>query len=253
MRKQLLLLLVSVTLYFPLLSQVTKPGEGMILFHGLILDAGAEAPLSHSQIFINRAFISISDNEGKFAFYVNRNDTVVFRSLGYKATVMLISDTLKGREFLAGIFMNADTLTIPEVVILPRISSLKSDLLRPQADASKEVENARYNLAVSAYQGRVNQGKLGDPAMNYEVIRQQQKADAYSKGQIPPDKIIGLSPLLLIPAAYLLINGLPENPAAVKPIVTDQETNMIKSRYIEILRKERGGEGEKRRGGDQPL
>jgi hypothetical protein len=245
MKRQILLFLFAMLISLPGLPQVLKNTSEMILFHGLILDAGSEAPLPNSQIFINRVFASISDSEGKFAFYVNKKDTVIFRMLGYNSTTMMISDTLKGKEFLAGIFMNADTLTIPEVVILPRISSLKSDLLRPPADVSKEVENARYNLAVSAYQSRVNQGKLGDPAMNYEVIRQQLKADAYSKGQIPPDKIAGISPLLLIPAAYLLINGLPEKPVAVKPIVTDQETNLIKSRYMEILRKERGG--------DQPL
>lgn len=239
MRRQILLFLFAAALSLPGLPQVLKNPAEMILFHGLIFDSGSEAPLPNSQIFINRVFTSISDSEGKFAFYVNKRDTVIFRSLGYNSTMMMISDTLKGKEFLAGIFMHADTLTIPEVVILPRISSLKSDLLRPPADASKEVENARYNLAVSAYQGRVNQGKLGDPAMNYEVIRQQQKADAYSKGQIPPDKILGLSPLLLIPAAYLLINGFPEKPAAVRPIVTDQETNMIKSRYMEILKENR--------------
>ncbi|MCX6333428.1 MAG: hypothetical protein NT092_03895, partial [Bacteroidia bacterium] len=142
-----------------------------------------------------------------------------------------------GKEFLAGIFMHSDTLTIPEVIIVPRISSLKSDLLRPPAEASTQMENAKYNFAVSSYQGRVNQNKLGDAATNYAMLREQQKNDAYSKGQIPPDKIAGLSPLLLIPAVYLLINGLPEKPSAVKPVVTDQETNMIISRYMEFLKK----------------
>jgi hypothetical protein len=152
---------------------------------------------------------------------------------------MHISDTLKGKEFLAGIFMHADTVTIGEVVIVPRMASLKSDLLRPSSEATRQMENARFNIAVSSYQGRVNTGKLGDPAMNYESLRQQQKDDAYSKGQIPSDKIVGLSPLLLIPAAYLLIHGLPEKPSAVRPVVTDQEVTMIHEKYIEKLRKEK--------------
>ena len=243
MKRKVILLLIALNFFLPAFSQVLKTGEGtMILFHGIILDAGTETPLPHSQIFINRVFTSISDAEGKFAFYVNRNDTVIFRSLGFNPALMLIKDTLKGKEFLAGIFMHPDTINIPEVVIVPRIASLKSDLLRPPSEASKEVENARYNLAVSAYQGRVNQGKLGDPSMNYELLRQQQKNDAYSKGQIPPDKIVGLSPLLLIPAAYLLINGMPEKPDAVRPMVTDQETDLIISRYMEILRNKREGD-----------
>ena len=216
-----------------------RPGEGMILFHGLILDASTEEPLPNSQIFINRIFTSVSDAEGKFAFYVNKKDTVVFSNVGYKKAIMQISDTLKGKQFLAGVFMHSDTINIGEVVIFPRMASLKSDMLRPPAEASRQMENAKYNLSVSSYQGRVNTGSLGDPAMNYEMLRQQQKNDAYSKGQIPSDKIVGLSPLLLIPAAYLLIHGKPEKPAAVKPVVTDQEANMIISRYLESLKEKK--------------
>ncbi len=237
MKKQTLLL--SFLFFFFTLSsaQVLKTGEGMILFRGLVLDAGTRMPIQDSQVFINRTFVSITDNEGKFSFNVNRLDTVVIRSLGYSEALWLISDTLKGKEFIAGIFMFPDTITIPEVVILPRISTLKADLLRPQPAASKELENARYNLAISAYQGRVNQGNLGDPSMNYEYIRQKQKMDAYTKGQIPPDKIAGISPLLLIPAAYLLMNGMPEKPSAVKPIVTDQETELILEKYFDELKR----------------
>jgi hypothetical protein len=237
MKKLLILLPVFILLTLPGFSQVIKQGEGMILFHGLILDARTEVPLPNSQVFINRIFTSISDTEGKFAFFVNRKDTVVFSSLGYKQAIMYISDTLRGKEFLAGVFMHSDTVTIGEVVIVPRMASLKSDLLRPSPGATRQIENARYNLAVSSYQGKVNTGRLGDPAMNYESLRQQQKDNAYSKGQIPSDKIVGLSPLLLIPAAYLLIHGLPEKPSAVKPVVTDQEVTMIHEKYMEILRK----------------
>ncbi|MCU0455925.1 MAG: carboxypeptidase-like regulatory domain-containing protein [Bacteroidales bacterium] len=212
-------------------GQVIKDSGSLILFHGVVVDAGSYAPLTNTQIFLNKAFIAVSDGKGKFAFYANRGDTIVFRSLGYKQAIMNISDTLRGKEFLAGIFMNADTVEIAEVVILPRMATLRSDLMRPPALATREMENAKYNMAISAYQGRVNQGRLGDPSMNYEMIRQKQREDAYSRGQIPPDKIVGLSPLLLIPAAYLLINGLPEKPSAVKPTVTDQEVENIIEKY----------------------
>jgi hypothetical protein len=239
MKKHFLLLLALLILALPSFCQVVKTGEGMILFHGLIMDGGTEVPLPNSQIFINKSFTSISDNEGKFAFYVNRHDTVVFSTLGYKSIVLHISDTLQGKEFIAGIYMQTDTVNIGEVIIVPRMTSLRSELLRPQAGASTQLENAKNNLAISAYQGRVNQSKLGDPAMNYEMLRQKQKADAYSKGQIPPDKILGLSPLLLIPAAYLLINGLPEKPSPLKPRLTDQEVESIHRKYIESLKKDK--------------
>jgi hypothetical protein len=86
---------------------------------------------------------------------------------------------------------------------------------------------------LSAYQGRISQGKLGDPASNYEFLRQKQKADTYEKGGIPSDKMVGISPFMLLPAAYLLINGLPDKPPTLKPQITRQEIDQLNARYLE--------------------
>lgn len=209
-----------------------------ILFHGIVMDAETETPLPGSQIIINRVFETISDGEGKFAFYVNRNDTVRFSMLGYKSILLHISDTLTGSEFIAGIYMNSDTLSIEEVVIVPRMRNLKSELLNPVNEPDPQVENARYNLEVSAYQGKITHNKLGDPEMNYEFLRQKQRAEVYSKGQIPSDHILGLSPFMIIPAAYLLMNGLPGKPPALTPSLSDYELNMIHKKYLETYGKE---------------
>jgi len=207
-----------------------------ILFHGLVMDANTLSPLANSQIMINRAFSSVSSDDGTFAFYVNRNDTVVFKILGYKATILYVSDTLIGREFIAGVYMHTDTLSIGEVVIVPRLINLKSEILNAKSKTPTTFDNARYNVAVSAYQGRNSQSKLGDPATNYTHLSQKQKVDAYERGGIPSDKMVGLSPLLLIPAAYLLIHGLPEKPAPLKPQLSDQEVNQIQKKYLETMK-----------------
>lgn len=207
-----------------------------ILFHGLVMDANTLSPLANSQIMINRAFSSVSSDDGTFAFYVNRNDTVVFKILGYKATILYVSDTLIDREFIAGVYMHTDTLSIGEVVIVPRLINLKSEILNARSKTPTTFDNARYNVAVSAYQGRNSQSKLGDPATNYTHLSQKQKVDAYERGGIPSDKMVGLSPLLLIPAAYLLIHGLPEKPAPLKPQLSDQEVDQIQKKYLETMK-----------------
>lgn len=217
-------------------SQGKENAEISILFHSLVMDANTLSPLANSQIMINRAFSSVSGNDGAFAFYVNRNDTVIFKSLGYKSTILFVSDTLTGREFIAGIYMNSDTLSIGEVVIVPRLTNLKSEILNTRSKTPTTFDNARYNVAVSAYQGRNSQSKLGDPATNYAHLSQKQKVDAFERGGIPSDKMVGLSPLLLIPAAYLLIHGLPEKPAPLKSQLSDQEVDQIQKKYIETLK-----------------
>jgi hypothetical protein len=237
MKRYLIIIVIAGFFIQGVSGQVPDSQGSRILFQGLIMDAETQIPLSGSQIILNRSFSSVSDSEGKFAFYVLRHDTVVFRRLGYQSITLFVSDTLTGREFITGIYMNTDTVSIGEVVIVPRLVNLRSQLYNPRPETNQQIENAKYNLEVSAYQGRISQGKLGDPDSNYELLRQKQKIDAYEKGGIPSDKIVGISPLLLIPAAYLLMNGFPERPEPLKPQITRQEIEQLHKKYLETHRK----------------
>jgi hypothetical protein len=218
-------------------SQEVKPLENRILFSGIVRDASTLAPLPNSQIKINRSFVMASGEDGTFTIRVNRRDTVVFSHLGYQPARFYVSDTLAGREFMAGVYMKTDTLSIGEVIIVPRIQNLKYDIFKAPSATSTEMENAKYNMEISAYQGRIGMNRLGDPASNYSLIQQKQRINAYEKGMIPSDRIVGLSPLLLIPAAYLLINGFPEKEAPFKLNLTRQELDQIHKKYLETLNK----------------
>ena len=129
-------------------QQNSNSGTG-ILFHGIVKDANNFLPVSNSQILINREFTSVSSTDGTFSFYVNRNDTVLFKHLGYKSAFLLVSDTLAGREFVAGIFLNTDTLSIGEVVIVPRFNNLKSEIMNSPSKIPSTMENARYNVVLA--------------------------------------------------------------------------------------------------------
>jgi hypothetical protein len=203
------------------------------------MDAKTFSPIANSQILINSAFTSVSNSDGNFAFFVNINDSILFKHLGYKPTLLFVSDTLAGKDFIAGVYMNTDTLSIGEVVIVPRYSNLKSEILNTPSKVPSTMDNARYNVAISAYQGRTTEGKLGDPSANYDLIRQRQKVNAYEKGGIPSDKIVGISPFLLLPAAYLLIHGVPEKTAPLEQKLTDQELKQIQKKYLEILNQQK--------------
>lgn len=213
-------------------SQVQGPGEGRFVFSGVVRDASTTEPLPNTQIFVHRSFVSASEQDGTFAVSVSRGDTLVFRLLGYQPAYLYVSDTLTGKEFLAGVYMKTDTLSIGEVIILPRPVNLRTEIFKPPAAPTQEMENARYNMAVSAYQGKMSVGKLGDPASNYSVIHQQMRTYAFEKGTIPSDRIAGFNPLMLVGAAYLLLNGLPPRPAAMKPDLTKQELEQLHQSYL---------------------
>ena len=233
--KRFVLIVYSFFLFFFTGSgQVKENTEGKIMFRGSVFDASTFSPVSNSQIMINNAFSSVSGIDGSFSFYVNRNDTVIFRSLGYKESVFHISDTLFGREYITGIYLNTDTLTIPEVVILPGYKNLRSEIMNAKSKEPTAMDNARYNVAVSAYQGKNSTGILGNPDDNYAAINQKQKVDAFEKGGIPSNNMVGLNALLLIPAAtYLLLHGLPVNAPSYKPQLTDQEVAQVHKKYLE--------------------
>src|SRR5664279_5524139 len=127
--------------------------QSTILFHGIVMDANTLAPTSNTQVLINNAFSYLSNIDGTFSFYVFRKDTVVFKHLGYKATEWLVSDSLKGKEFNAGIYLHTDTVIIGEVIIVPRFNNLRSEIMNAPSKIPATMDNARYNVAISGYQG----------------------------------------------------------------------------------------------------
>ena len=236
-RTGLIVIMVLINIYTGL-GQIGTVSDSRIVFHGIVRDASTLQPLPNSQIAVNRSIVSVSDTDGTFYLSVNKKDTVVFTMLGYRPAVLHISDTLPGREFISGVYLRTDTISIDEVIIVPRTTNLKYDLLNTPVATSQEMENARYNIAVSAYQGKVSQGQLGDPVSNYGIIHQQQKINAFEKGGIPSDRIVGLSPFMILPAAYLLLNGLPPKPAPMKSTLTRKEIDQIHQKYLERVRRD---------------
>lgn len=234
MRRILLLILFAYIILTPVISQVKDNSVNRILFQGLVLDAETYSKIPGSQIVINRKFSSVSTTDGTFAFYVNRSDTVVFYSLGYMPTTMLISDTLSGKEFVAGIYMKTDTLSIGEVIIVPRFSNLKSQMLSGRSSPPSVVDNAKYNVAVSSYQGRNSISTMNDASSNYAMLRQRQKIAAYERGGIvPSEQMIGFNALVLIPAAYMFLKGLPPKPDSYSPEISPYELDLVQKKYLE--------------------
>jgi hypothetical protein len=188
---------------------------------------------------INNIFSSVCGEDGTFSFLAYKKDTIIFSNLGYKSNQLFVSDTLNEIEFITGIYLTRDTMSIGEVVIIPRHINLKSEILNARSNTPETFNNARYNVAVSAYQGRNGISNLGTPDDNYAVLIQKQKIDAYERGGIPSDNIVGLSPFMLISAAYLLINGLPEKNAPLKPKLSEQDVVQIHEKYLEILKQKK--------------
>ena len=208
-----------------------------ILFRGVVIATQTRERLAGSGIFLNSISYATSRSDGTFSFYANKLDTVLFTMLGFKPVRFFVSDTLKSKEFLTGVYMDSDTIAIGEVIIVPKFRNLRAEFMNPQIEQNVQMENARANITTAAYVGRTTQPKMGDPNVNYEIIRNKQMRAAYEKGGIPSDQMVAISPFMLIPAAYLLLHGLPEVPRPPEPSISQKDLDELNKLFIEKLGK----------------
>ena len=228
-------------LIFFILSAIIMPQEiaaqqsESILFHGVILDAATREPLTGAHVIVGARAAGASDMKGMFSLYARTNDTVTFTCLGYHPYSMVVSDTLRAREYVTGIWLTTDTVMIPSVVVMPRLGNMRAAIMAEPPAADQQMINASNNLRISTYQGLTGSNALGDPIVNYEMIRQQQRIEAYEKGQIQSSQMVGLNPLILIPLIYLAAHGLPEKPDPPQPYISEREMNRLRAMHDSII------------------
>jgi hypothetical protein len=199
-----------------------------ILFNGIVLDADTREPLTAAYYAIKGKAAGAVDLKGMVSFYARPHDTVRFACLGYKNLLMVVSDTLRTSEYVAGIYLSKDTLVIPAVVIIPRLNNMRAEIMAAKPDADQELINATNNLKISTYQGLTAAARLDDPAANYDVIRHAQAVAAGEKGGIPSSQMLVFNPLILLPVIYVLATGFPEYPQPPAPYISARELTFIR-------------------------
>ena len=227
--------LLLFVLFTFMLKGVSAQQHEAILFHGVIFDASTRQPLPDAHWIIRGRSAGASDSRGMFSFYAQRNDKVSFTCIGYRQFIMTVNDTLRAGEYTAGIYLAGDTTMIPAVVVIPRLGNMRAQIMAEKPSPNQDVINATNNLRMAVYQGLTNPAVMGDPETNYEIIRQRQRADAYDKGQIPSDRMIGLSPLTLIPLIYMIAAGPPEEPKPPAPYISARELDFLRQLNDSLL------------------
>ena len=119
--------------------------------------------------------------------------------------------------------------------IIPRLGNIRAEIMADRPAPSQEMINASNNIRMGVYQGLTTQPDLGDPLVNYELLRQTQRMEAYEKGQIPSGQMVGLSPLILIPLIQRLASGPPVDHVPPAPHISARDLEHLRRVHDSLI------------------
>lgn len=181
------ILLIGITLLIVLpASQAQKVNdENLVQISGVVRNEYLD-PLQFTHILIlNKSRGTISDNRGMFSFVVEPQDTIIFSAIGFKRTGIVIPDTLTDFNYPVDVIMEADTIEIREVIILPwkTYQEFKQAFIALELP-DDDLERAFDNLALIHSQIH-NPDAPASPDINYRYHIREQINERYALGQNP--------------------------------------------------------------------
>jgi CarboxypepD_reg-like domain len=160
---------------------------------------------------------ALSEATGIYSITSTPGDTVFFRALGFKRYHTIVPETFTGRHCEVDIALEADTIQIKEVNIMPWKNY--SDFLK---DITKErpvdpiIENMNDNIA-SIYVAIANQGDYQvSPEAGYRYLMDQNFNASATHGQYPINNL--LNPFAWAKFINGIKNGLFKSQKFNKPV-----------------------------------
>lgn len=160
---------------------------------GITFDRKTHEPLSNTNFKINNK-INFSTNElGRFSFYGNPGDSIVFTYMGYQPSRLIVPDTLKSDEYVMGVFMDELSVELAEVIILRRIVS-SSMIIKPVQSDQEAKDIAQSNVNKAVVEGLTKSPQVYDAEMNAKkTMRTNQMRVEYKGMLVTPENSVGLS------------------------------------------------------------
>ncbi|MCF8235769.1 MAG: carboxypeptidase-like regulatory domain-containing protein [Bacteroidales bacterium] len=172
------------------LSAQEKEKE-LIQFSGVVVTADSLQPVPFANIIIaGTNHGTVSDYYGYFSFVAEKNESIIFSSMGFKKDTFLIPDTITGSRYSLIQVMTRDTILLAETVIYPwpTVDQFKEAFLNLDIP-DDDIEIARKNLDKQELQMRAEKYPM-DGSMNYTNYMQRETNKLYYAGQTQPISIL---------------------------------------------------------------
>jgi hypothetical protein len=166
------------------LSSVYSQDVKLIQFSGVIRNLKSESIPDVNIINIRLKAGTTSNTKGMFSFIVAPSDSILFRAIGYKNTLVVIPDSFIQAHYPRDVYMLGDTIHFAELKIFPwkTYDEFKVAFLRLELEEGDE-QRAYKNIAI--IKAQLNMDFEPDADLSFRYSMQQQYDKMYYAGQYP--------------------------------------------------------------------
>lgn len=176
-------------IFFSVFQAAHSQDEKLIQFSGVIRNLKYE-PISNVHIInVNKKTGTTGNEKGIFSFIVEPSDSILFRCIGYKNTLVIIPDSLVLSQYPRDIYMLNDTIHLSEVKIFPwktyeefKVAFLKLEL--PDDDEKRAYKN------IALIKAQLNMDFEPDADLSFKTAMQKHYDKLYYAGQYPSIPIL---------------------------------------------------------------
>jgi len=211
-------------------------GVKAVFITGITYDSKTLEVLSNTNFRINNKSGNSTNESGRFSFFGSPGDTVVFTYIGYRSAKLIVPDTLKSQEYVMGVFMQEQMVSLAEIIILPRVT-LSSMIITPVPTDQKTMNIAQNNVDKAVFEGLTKSPKVYDADMNAKkAMRTNQMRTEYKGMLVTPENSVGLST-----QSYRVYNVIFGSPISTpnrlaKEMITNSESEILLLNYEALKR-----------------
>lgn len=174
-------------------AQSQSRQDSLVQFSGLVLDGTTDEllPIPFTNVYAKkdtRRGVS-TDFKGFFTLVVEKGETIIFSSIGYREIEFVVPDTLSDSRYSIVQLMSQDTINLPETVVFPWPSREHFKIEFLAMDVTPELQRrASENIAQDILEERRSSVAVdGNETSDYYL--RQQANNYYHYGQFQPMKI----------------------------------------------------------------
>jgi len=156
----------------------------LIQFSGVIRNLKNEILPDVHIINIDLSTGTTSNEKGLFSFIVGPADSILFRAVGYKNTLVIIPDSIYQTHYPRDVYMLGDTVRFAELKIFPwkTYEEFKVAFLRLEL---KDDDDARATKNIAIIKAQLNMDFEPNANLSYRYAMQQHYDKMYYAGQYP--------------------------------------------------------------------